>query len=539
MKLLKYDNQGYTFFDILLDETLCKGTIKIPAELVSNAGGINEQLKAGRKYELILRIAQQCPVIFEDVQEENEIGTNFFVLKDDEAQTKADFGWKTDCYVAGKYSQELQNAGIFDAVVTSVLNDAMQWQRYDETLSWLEKMLAKQAEFLEINRMTCPVLIYKGDDACYNVLTVFAEQFGMALERAGKQVIYFDVSSEKLENVTRYMHKQFYAVIGVQSYMFSIKMQDEQHYLHEYIHGPKYNFIFDHPIWMKNHLEHHLQDFCVLTHDMNYVNYVKKYFGYEAELFPPAGMTSKSLTNCEKEYDLTFVGTYFDYRRHAQTIRQMERKKRFFANHLLRVLRQNTELSSEAAFNRVVEERKMVFTREEYLEWFYDMRWVFFCVTHYYREKVLYAILNGGIRMDVYGDSWNSSPFKKYPNLICHPDITVEESLTVWKKSKLALNIMSWHKGGFTERMANIMLSGAVLVTDDTTYLHGKYDQEDMLIFHLQELDTLVERIKELLANDAGRNRIAENGKKKAEQEHTWDKRAEQFLKLNSVDFFE
>lgn len=36
--------------------------------------------------------------------------------------------------------------------------------------------------------MTKPVLIYKGDDICHNVLTVFAEQFGAALEQEGKML---------------------------------------------------------------------------------------------------------------------------------------------------------------------------------------------------------------------------------------------------------------------------------------------------------------------------------------------------------------
>lgn len=537
MKLLKYDNQGYTFMDILLDETLCAGEIKVPTELVKSVGGINERLKVGQKYELVLRIAQNGPVLFEEIAEE-ATGDTSFVLLDDEEWLKREQGWKTDCYVVGKYSQELQKAGVFDVVVTAVLNDAMQAQRYDETILWLEKMLAKQKEFQEIDRMTCPILIYKGDDACYNVLTVFAEQLGMALERAGKRVLYFDMSVEQLENVTRYMHQRFCAIIGVQSYMFTIKMQDEQHYLHEYIHGPKYNFIFDHPIWMKNHLGHHLDDFCVLTHDINYVNYVKKHFDYNALLFPPAGIESAEPESSQKEYDLTFVGTYHDYRKQVLAIHEMGPEKRFFANHLLRILRKNTEMTAEVAFDKVVEERKMVLSEEAYQEWFYDMRWVFFCVTHYYRERVLKSLLEGGIRVDVYGANWNNCRLNKFPNLVRHSDITVEESLAVWKKSKLALNIMSWHKGGFTERMANIMLAGAVLVTDDTTYLHGKYDDKDMLIFHLQEPEKLVEKIKALLGDNELRNSIAENGRKRAKEEHTWDKRAEQFLKLNSADFF-
>lgn len=57
--------------------------------------------------------------------------------------------------------------------------------------------------------MTKPVLIYKGDDICHNVLTVFAEQFGAALEQEGKNVIYFDMGKEPIESVTRYVNQHF------------------------------------------------------------------------------------------------------------------------------------------------------------------------------------------------------------------------------------------------------------------------------------------------------------------------------------------
>ena len=123
------------------------------------------------------------------------------------------------------------------------------------------------------------------------MLNVFAEQFGTALADAGRNVIYFDCGKEDLGRLTSYMYQHFQAIIGIQSYLFSVKMKDEVHYLHEYLYGPKYNFIFDHPIWMKQHLMHHYPDFYVLTHDENYVAFLQKYLKKEAILFPPAGLS--------------------------------------------------------------------------------------------------------------------------------------------------------------------------------------------------------------------------------------------------------
>lgn len=530
-KIVETGEGGLSFLELLLDETLCAGKVCIPGDLVKQAGGINPVLKAGEKYELLLRIAEKTHISFRTVTENEPVNSDkYVVFEDDDPRMKACYGWETDCYIASKYSIQLQEYGVFDEVIEAILLDAEKRDAYDETVRYLEMLMKKGREYYRIDDMTKPVLIYKGDDICHNVLTVFAEQFGAALEQEGKNVIYFDMGKEPIESVTRYINQHFCAIIGVQSYMFSIKLKDETEYLHQYIYGPKFNFIFDHPIWLKNHLQHHLDLFCVLTHDSDYVNFVHKYFKMDAVLFPPAGIEIPGIE--EKKYDLTFVGTYNDYRSQLPVIHQMNRSMRFFANHLLLLMRKNASLSAEEAFNRTVEEQGVILTQEEYLNLFYEMRRVFYCVIHYYREKILRIIINGDIKIDLFGDSWKESAFYSHPNVRCHPDITVEESITVWKRSKLSLNIMSWHKAGFTERMANIMLAGAVLVTDDSTYLRGRYDENDMLIFKLDQCEKLPQRIAELLADDEKQRCIAQNGKKKTRCAHTWGKRAQEFLEL-------
>lgn len=530
-KIVEIGEGEGSFLDLLLDETLCAGTVYIPKQLARMAGGINSHLKSGKKYELLMRIAIQKPIRLKNIAKTDSFFIeNHIVLEDDDQNTKLEYGWMTDCYLVSKYSGQLQQNNLFDAVVQSILQDAQLQGRYNETVEYLEKMLKKEQEYYYIDDITKPILIYKGDDICHNVLTVFAEQFGKALEHAGKQVIYFDMGKEPIGNVTRYMYQHFCAIIGIQSYMFSIKLENDIEYLHQYIYGPKYNFIFDHPIWLKQHLQHGLNDFFVLTLDSDYVTFVQDHFRLNAILFPPAGI---AVDGTEKKiYDLTFVGTYNDYRSQLPVLRKMNRSMRFFANHLLRVMRKNTDLSSEEAFDRTVRERGIVLTETEYLELFYEMRRVFFCMIHYYRECVIQSIIDGGIKIDLFGDSWKESRFYDHPNVVCHPDITVEESITVWKRSKLSLNIMSWHKAGFTERMANIMLAGTVLVTDDTRYLHNQYDENDMLIFRLNKLEILPQQIMELLGDEEKQKVMAERGKEKTLRYHTWEKRAEEFLNL-------
>ncbi len=529
VRVLKQDVDGISGLDILLDETICEGQILVDRRLLIRAGGINQYLSAKKKYELLIRVAFETPVTFVDEQAETGVE---YVLLDDEENTAEEDGWKTDCYVTGRYSRKLQELGLLDNVITSLLTEAEISDRKQETVTFLEQMISKGEQYWKIAEGSCPILIYKGEDICYNVLNVFAEQFGNALTEAGKKIIYFDCEKNDINMLTRYMHQHFQAVIGVQTYLFSVKMKDGIHYLHEYIYGPKFNFCFDHPVWMMRHMVQHYRDFYILTHDANYVAFIERYFNHNAIFFPPAGIVRSEEKELERIYDLTFIGTYGNYWNEVMLIHQMERKKRFLANQFLLTMRKNPEYTAEQALDATLRKRAIVLSDKEFLDLLYELRRVIYCVMHYYRECVLREILETGIRLDVFGDSWAGSPLKRYTNLICHSDVTVEESLNIWKQSKLSLNIMSWHKGGFTERMANIMLSGAVLVTDDTTYLAEEYTGEDLITFSLGKRKLLPDKIQSLLKDEKRRQTIAENGCKKTLQQHTWKRRAEQFLEL-------
>ena len=60
----------------------------------------------------------------------------------------------------------------------------------------------------------------------------------------------------------------------------------------------------------------------------------------------------------------------------------------------------------------------------------------------------------------------------------------------------------------------------------------GKYTDEDLLTFSLEEREKLPDKIKYLFDHEEYRKIIAQNGKQKTLLLHTWDKRAEQFLDI-------
>jgi spore maturation protein CgeB len=108
-----------------------------------------------------------------------------------------------------------------------------------------------------------------------------------------------------------------------------------------------------------------------------------------------------------------------------------------------------------------------------------------------------------------------------------------DDALQIYAQSKVSLNVMSWHKDGMTERVANTMLNRAVVLTDPSTYLTEHYaDDREIVYYHLTRLDELPGKIRRLLSDDGYREKIAENGYKTAAAHDTWDNRAEEFLKI-------
>ena len=309
--------------------------------------------------------------------------------------------------------------------------------------------------------------------------------------------------------------------------------------MHDCIDGPKFHFIFDHPLWMKEHLEQGPKEYYIFTHGKDYQNFVTRYFGDRVKacyLLPPAGNDDgggADLWERARNLDVTFVGTWYDYRERLAFIRNTKTKERYLANRFLLIMKKNPKLRAEEAFMQALSDYGISLGDEDFKNVLFDLKQVCFAIMTYYREKVMQTLLEEGLTIHVYGESWKKSPLTRFDGLICHPQVTVEESIEVWKDSKVSLNVMSWHKGGFTERIANMLLCGTVAVSDVSDYLTENFvDGKELLLFDLKEVNVLADRIKGILADEKLRRQIARAGCEKGRRLHTWERRTDEFLAI-------
>lgn len=460
-----------------------------------------------------------------------------FAARRQEREQKRQEQWKQykeACFELAYHSEELQKNNTFLSQAEGLLRQAELLGDREGGTAYLEKMIARQGEYQKYLERMSPILVYTGDDICYSVLDEFSRQLIAELRAAGKQVEIYDIRKKGAEGLLELCGRTYQAIIGFQTYLFGVRFANGEN-VHDAIHGPKLHFIFDHPLWMKEHFEQGPKDYYVLTHGRDYQHFVERYFARQVKkcyLLPPAGIEDGGAVQLgERHLDVTFIGTWHDYRERLAFIRNTKTRERYLANRFLLVMKKNPNLCAEEAFARALEHYGITLNEEDFKNVLFDMKQVCFCIMSYYREKVIRVLLEAGIQIHVYGESWKNSPFADNPGLICHEEVNTAESIAVWRDSRISLNIMSWHKGGFTERIANMLLCGTVAVSDSSWYLTEHFkDGRDMVLFDLREPKKLAEQIKYLLVHEEKRKKIAAAGRKKALAEHTWKKRTAELL---------
>lgn len=524
-------NRKISLLELLLDETCAYGTIYIPHSALSYVAPINRRLPSKATYELLLRLASYFEVWQTSIipEEKNSYSSYSF-----DATALSMESLKTDCYLISRYKKILLEAEMFDAAVSSILQQSEELGQQDTILFYLQDMLTEGKTYLTLFLATEPFLIYTGDTVCYNILTTFAKAFGNALEKQGHLVEYFDLSKENIADASRLSGCKYQAIIGFQSFMFSVRLADNTTFLHDTITGPKYNFVLDHPVRMTKALKDIPASVTILSLDKNYVSFIKKYYPFGAKLLPPGGIeTTQNFTKNAAIYDISFIGTYNDISSETlEEVHALPRERRFLIHNLWLTMGKYPHLPAETALALVLEKKERTLSDLEFLKLFEELQKYILFFASYYRHRILKTLLDSGLTIDVFGKSWGYSPLCKHPNFVWHEnDLSTEECLSIWHSSKLSLNIMSWHKNAITERILNIMLQKSLCITERNPYMESYFSQgKDILYYDLGNITAMIPHIQSLLSQEEKRETLAENGYQIAQCHHTWSERSKQFL---------
>jgi len=453
-------------------------------------------------------------------------------------------------YIFGRYADILRTSGSFDRLLEKYIVSAEKYGILQYFNEQLEHMVGRKEEYCSLYEQTAPVLIYMGDPICGDVLRIFSEEFRRCLLQRGVPVIMYDMAQLETTGLAGYFGQRFRAVLGFQTALFSVGYSLEREGLaNNVIYGPKINFLYDHPLYLYAHFTYKLDRYYVLTQDADYADYINRCYPCIKRSYhlPPAGLelecTQKTAWR-DKKYDIVFVASYHNYRERMLAIeRECSEEYRDTTLALLDVMKDNPNLTCEAALERVLAANggaALQMSAEDFSLTLHNCMDACRTVMFFYREKIIEILVNAGITIHVFGDTWNNCPLAGRRELVIHPDVSYIEGIRIMGQAKIAFNVMSWHKAGMTERIANAMLNGSVCVTDKTTVLEREFENgRDIVMFDLERLDELPGMIKNLLNDDERMQRIANAGYENASKNHRWKNRVDEFVRMLDEGMFE
>lgn len=275
--------------------------------------------------------------------------------------------------------------------------------------------------------------------------------------------------------------------------------------------------------------------------DNDFRNYIDRFYQNikHTEFIPLSGSAyPKSIPYEDRTIDILFTGTYEEpenIRRHALSRFEGGTLARFLED-MFADIRVNTWHTLEDCLSAVLHNYGLNIDTVEFDELmgeFIDVQWY---ARSYFRDKLIRTLLGAGLKIHVFGSGWGTFYSEWNDNLVIHEG-GVYAAAKALANAKISLNIMPWFKDGFQERIAAAMLSKAVAVTDGSKYIDANFkDGQDLVIYSLQDMEILAERIRYLLVHPKEAEKIAENGYKKA-QSHTWFCRVQDMLRKMEADF--
>ena len=376
---------------------------------------------------------------------------------------------------------------------------------------------------------TLPILVFKGDNSlCYGILTSFSEQLKDALISIGEEVIYVDPAETSVEEL---IGKRYKAIIAFMENIF-YSVLDDGSFVFDSFYGPKFNYWTDYPAFYYRYVQKAPKDYYILTQDRNYVKFINRYYkNVRAFFLPPGGKKIDELIPFnERKYDLSFAGSFSNWERCVKSFNLKDETTKILVDNYLEFMVTNPDYTTEDAFSAVLEKLGVNLTDDQFVQELSKLhRLAELGVAKLYRQEILQTILDSGITVDVFGDSWKDAPFAGNKYLRIHQEIPADKVSTIYANSKMSLNIMTWHKDSITERVLDAMMARSIVISDYTPALSESFENEkEILFFYLNDITAIPDMVRRNIQN----SQIADLAYEKAKADFSWTKFAERFLKI-------
>ena len=377
----------------------------------------------------------------------------------------------------------------------------------------------------------------------YDTLDLFSHEWIHVFTNIGYETLEINTNKmeEELPRLAKFIQTPVKAAITFNNLAFNLELVPGKN-IWEELGIPCINILMDHPFCYPQAMKNAPANAIVLCVDKKHMDYLTRFY----PKIPAVGflahggicLDQEPIPIQEREIDVMYAGGLS--RKFVQNVMpdfsQFSFDARKVADIALKRLVTDTSLTAEQAIEDVLIQQGVELPDDELAEVISKLHYIELLAVSFYREKLIRTMLDAGIRVHLYGPGWDICDFVSHPNLIWKGSIPARDVLGKMHQSKIVLNTMTWFKAGAHDRIFNGMLAGALAVTDESAYMQEEFlsypqteaQSAQLVMFQLAEMEHLPELIKNLLANPDEMQKIADNGRRKAMQAHTWSHRAEE-----------
>lgn len=377
----------------------------------------------------------------------------------------------------------------------------------------------------------------------YDTLDLFSHEWIHAFTNMGYETLEINTNKmeEELPRLAKFIQTPVKAAITFNNLAFNLELVPGKN-IWEELGIPCINILMDHPFCYPQAIKNAPANAIVLCVDKKHMDYLTRFY----PKIPAVGflahggicLDQEPIPIQEREIDVMYAGGLS--RKFVQNVMPdfglFPFDARKAADIALKRLVTDTSLTAEQAIEDVLIQQGVKLPDYELADVISKLHYIELLAVSFYREKLIRTMLDAGIRVHLYGPGWDICDFVNHPNLIWKGSIPARDVLCKMHQSKIVLNTMTWFKDGTHDRIFNGMLAGALAVTDESAYMQEEFlscpqtesQSAQLVMFRLAGMEHLPELIKKLLANPDEIQKIADNGRKKAMQSHTWSHRAEE-----------
>lgn len=382
-------------------------------------------------------------------------------------------------------------------------------------------------------------------------LEYFSYQMGKTFAKVGYLVFYYDL---KDETVSAKRLRKFIRTGETALVTFNFEGLEKEPgvyregigYVWDEYRIPCYNIAADHPYYYHDRLVDLPKEYHHISIDKFQEKYFKEFYPefHHLGFLPLAGTelseqrivaendgTSEPAEN-NRYMDIIMTGNYTPPSFCEKHIHWINEEYAAFYQGIINDLIANPNQTVEAA-ELAACEREMGHTPyDEIRIAMHRMIFIDLYVRNYWRGEAVKALVDAGMKVDVFGKGWDELECEHPENLHIHPQTTSLACLQHLQHAKVSLNVMPWFKDGAHDRVFNSILNGAVCVSDKSKYLCEELKQEEGVCYcDLKNIAELPYIVQDLLQNENKMQDIVSKGIEKVRKYHTWDARAKQIIK--------